>query len=215
MQHVQPSDLELSALISSKICHDVIGPVGAIYNGLEILGEDDGVDAKSYALEIIRNVTKQASARLEFARFAFGAAGSAGAMIDLDMARKLALGYVGAGKHKIDWNGLNGHMPKNRAKLLLNLVSSAISALPRGGEIVVNVAGTIEQPIFALRCQGRGARQPNYLSDLVAGRDLETIDSMSIQAYYTWRLAQSSGMEIAIVQDGDDVIIAARTNPGN
>ena len=64
-----PTDLELAALISSKICHDVIGPVGAIYNGLEILDEDDDEEAKSYALDVIRNVTEQASARLQFARF--------------------------------------------------------------------------------------------------------------------------------------------------
>jgi histidine phosphotransferase ChpT len=77
-QGAEPTDLELAALISSKICHDVIGPVGAIYNGLEILDEDDDAEAKTYAMDVIRNVTEQASARLQFARFAFGAAGSAG-----------------------------------------------------------------------------------------------------------------------------------------
>ncbi len=82
-QTSHPTDLELAALISSKICHDVIGPVGAIYNGLEILDEDDNEEAHTYALEVIRNVTEQASARLQFAQFAFGAAGSAGAVIDL------------------------------------------------------------------------------------------------------------------------------------
>ena len=78
-ERAQPTDLELAALISSKICHDVIGPVGAFYNGLEILDEDDDAQAKTYALDVIRNVTEQASARLQFARFAFGAAGSAAA----------------------------------------------------------------------------------------------------------------------------------------
>ena len=77
-QRVPPTDLELAALISSRICHDIINPVGAIFNGLEILDEEDDAQAKSYALNVIRNVTEQASARLEFARFAFGAAGSAG-----------------------------------------------------------------------------------------------------------------------------------------
>jgi hypothetical protein len=69
-QRVPPTDLELAALISSRICHDIINPVGAIFNGLEILDEDDDIQAKSYALNVIRNVTEQASARLEFARFA-------------------------------------------------------------------------------------------------------------------------------------------------
>ncbi|MET0407599.1 MAG: hypothetical protein ABW006_04445, partial [Hyphomicrobium sp.] len=89
-QRVPPTDLELAALISSKICHDIINPVGAIVNGLEILDEDDDPQAKNYAMTVIRNVTEQASARLEFARFAFGAAGSAGSLIDLTTAEKIS-----------------------------------------------------------------------------------------------------------------------------
>src|SRR5258705_2801965 len=100
-QRVPPTDLEIAALISSKICHDVIGPVGAICNGLEILDEDDNAEAKSYALDVIRNVTEQASARLQFARFAFGAAGSAGAAIDLWAAAKISPGVIGKGQPKL------------------------------------------------------------------------------------------------------------------
>src|SRR6476469_145450 len=132
-QSAQPSDLELAALISSKIGHDVIGPVGAIYNGLEILDEDDDAQTKDYALDVIRNVTEQASARLQFARFAFGAAGSAGAQIDLTTAEQISRGLIGKGKHKLSWHGMPGHMAKDKVKLLLNLIASAITALPRGG----------------------------------------------------------------------------------
>ena len=107
-ERAQPTDLELAALISSKICHDVIGPVGAIYNGLEILDEDDDAQAKTYALDVIRNVTEQASARLQFARFAFGAAGSAGAQIDLGTAEQISRGLLGKGKHKLAWRGMPG-----------------------------------------------------------------------------------------------------------
>ena len=128
-QSARPSDLELAALISSKICHDVIGPVGAIYNGLEILDEDDDEKAKSYALDVIRNVTEQASARLQFARFAFGAAGSAGARNRPGHCRTDGRGFIGTGKHKLAGSGLPGHMAKDKVKLLLNLVASAMTAL--------------------------------------------------------------------------------------
>ena len=88
-------DLEISALLASKICHDVIGPVGAIYNGLEVLDEQSNDEsAKAYALEVIRNFTVQASAKLQFARFAFGAAGSAGSLIDLATAEQITRGFV-------------------------------------------------------------------------------------------------------------------------
>lgn len=206
----QPTDLELAALISSKICHDVIGPVGAIYNGLEILDEDDDAEAKNYALDVIRNVTEQASARLQFARFAFGAAGSAGAQIDLGQAEQISRGLLGNGKHKLAWRGMPGQMAKDKVKLLLNLLSSAITALPRGGEIEVTIPGSLQNPSFMLRCRGAGARPPQYLIDFVSGGQPPQLDAMSIQAYYTWRLAASSRMRLEIVKDGADIVLIAK-----
>lgn len=207
----QPTDLELAALISSKICHDVIGPVGAIYNGLEILDEDDDAQAQTYALDVIRNVTEQASARLQFARFAFGATGSAGALIDLGTAEQISRGLIGKGKHKLQWRGLPGHMAKDKVKLLLNLIASAITALPRGGEIDVKIEGSLEQPGFLLLCRGPGARPPQYLAEYVAGGQPPQLDAMSIQAYYTWRLAASARMRLSIVKEGADVALVAKT----
>ena len=210
-ERAQPTDLELAALISSKICHDVIGPVGAIYNGLEILDEDDDVQAKSYALDVIRNVTEQASARLQFARFAFGAAGSAGAQIDLTTAEQISRGLIGKGKHKLFWRGLPGQMAKDKVKLLLNLIASAITALPRGGDIDVKIEGSMEQPSFLLHCRGPGARPPQYLADYVADGQPPQLDAMSIQAYYTWRLAGSSRMRLSIAKDGADIALIAKS----
>ncbi len=206
----QPSDLELAALISSKICHDVIGPVGAISNGLEILDEDDDAEAQSYALDVIRNVTQQASAKLQFARFAYGAAGSAGALIDLSTAEQISRGFVGKGKHQLEWNVAPGHMAKDRVKLLLNLIAGALTCLPRGGQITVNMAGTTEKPSFKIHCRGTGARPPLYLVDFVENNNAtDELDAMSIQAYYTCRLAATSQMHLQILKDGDDIILAA------
>lgn len=209
-QHVQPSDLEIAALISSKICHDVIGPVGAIYNGLEILDEDDDQEAKNYALGVIRNVTEQASARLQFARFAFGAAGSAGAMIDLGTAEQISRGFLGQGKHKLIWQLKPGHMGKDKVKLLLNLVASAITALPRGGEIDVSMGGTLEAPSFLIRCRGTSARPPQYLAEFIASQNEPPLDAMTIQAYYTCRLAGTAGLTLEITKDGADVLLSAK-----
>jgi histidine phosphotransferase ChpT len=209
-ERVQPSDLELAALISSKICHDVIGPVGAIYNGLEILDEDENAEAKDYALDVIRNVTEQASARLQFARFAFGAAGSAGAQIELSTAEQISRGLIGKGKHKLTWRAGPGQMAKDKVKLLLNLVAAAITALPRGGEIELVMTGSLEQPSFLLRCCGQGARPPQYLTDYVVGNHSPQLDAMSIQAYYTWRLASAARMRLDIVKDGADILLSAK-----
>jgi histidine phosphotransferase ChpT len=205
----EPSDLELAALISSKICHDVISPVGAIYNGLEILGEDDDPKSRAYAMDVIRNVTVQASARLQFARFAFGAAGSAGAEIDLQTARDISEGFVGGGKHELSWQAPMGMLPKNQVKLLLNLIALSINALPRGGSIAVTIGEDLSNFDFVITCTGRTARPPKYLAQIVAG-EMPEIDAMSVQAYYTWRLAANVDATIAIEQDGDAVVITAR-----
>ena len=209
MQAAHPTDLELAALISSKICHDVIGPVGAIYNGIEILDEDNDAEAKTYAMDVIRNVTEQASARLQFARFAFGAAGSAGALIDLGTAEQISRGFVGKGKHKLTWLGIQGYMAKDKVKLLLNLIASAMTALPRGGEIAVSMSGQIENPTFTIRCQGQSARPPQHLVEFITGSMTAPLDAMTIQAYYTWRLAGSAGMRLEILKAGDDIVLAA------
>lgn len=204
----EPSDLELAALISSKICHDVISPVGAIYNGLEILGDDSDPGSRDYAMDVIRNVTVQASARLQFARFAFGAAGSAGAEIDLQTAREISEGFIGNTKHKLTWNAPAGYLPKNQVKLLLNLVAISVNALPRGGDIAVSIEEDLALPQFAIRCTGPKARPPQHLPEIVAG-DIPEIDAMSVQAYYTWRLAQNVGAEISLQQNEETITILA------
>jgi histidine phosphotransferase ChpT len=208
-QRVEPSDMEIAALISSKIVHDVIGPVGAIYNGLEILDEDDDAEAKTYAMKVIRDVTEQASARLQFARFAFGAAGSAGAQIDLRTAEQISRGFVGNAKHKLNWRIEPGYMGKDRVKLLLNLVASAITSLPRGGDIEVAMTGTNEAPTFIFRCRGTNARPPQHLVEFITGHQMPPLDAMTIQAYYTTRLAKTAHMRIDVRKDNLDVVIVA------
>ena len=87
----QLSDLDLAALLCSRVCHDVISPVGAIANGLELM-DDPETDAemKATALDMVRSSAKTATAKLKFCRIAFGASGSAGAHIDMGEAGETA-----------------------------------------------------------------------------------------------------------------------------
>ncbi len=210
----EPTDLEIAALISSKICHDVIGPVGALSIGLQLHDEEKDEEARRFAFDMIRNVTKQASVCLEFARFAFGASGSAGALIDLGMAEKISREYVlhskGKQKHKLIWSGPPGYMTKDKVKLLLNLIAASITALPKGGDIDVTIAGTVEAPEFRILCRGAGARFPQHLNEFVTGKDVPALDAMSIQAFYTTRLSRLAGMPIVISKDGMDIRLVAK-----
>jgi histidine phosphotransferase ChpT len=202
-------DLELAALISSKICHDVIGPVGAIYNGLEVLDEDNDEDTRTYALEVIRNFTEQASAKLQFARFAFGAAGSAGSVIDLSNAEAITRGFIGTGKQQLTWQIPPGHMAKDFVKLLLNMVAVAQTALPHGGDIAVTLQGKLDRPAFNVRCKGPKARLPAHLPDILSGARQNGLDPLSIQPYYTCRLAETARMRLTVSMDGADVVLVA------
>ena len=125
--------LDLAALLCSRVCHDLISPVGAIVNGLEVMEEDKNEETKAFALELIKKSAHQASAKLQFCRLAFGAAGSAGAQIDLGDAGKAARGLIEDGKTTLVWNLPRALLAKNRVKLLLNMVLIATGGIPRGG----------------------------------------------------------------------------------
>jgi len=113
------SATDLGALLCSRVCHDIISPVGAINNGLELLDEG-GADED--AMQLIRASAVNASARLQFARIAFGAAGSAGMQIDTGDAEAVATAFIRNEKPELEWIGTRALLPKNKVKLLLNLL---------------------------------------------------------------------------------------------
>ena len=209
-ERVELEALDLAALLCSRVCHDIISPVGAIINGLEVLDEDNSEDMKEFAFGLIRRSADQASAKLQFARLAFGAAGSAGAEIDLGDAEKVARGYMQGEKAEFSWESPRVLMPKNLVKLILNLVLLAAAAIPRGGSIKVTVEGEAQRPQFTLRSTGTSARVPPAFDKLVPG-DIEgaLVDAQSVQAYYTGALARASQMIVAAVLEGEDVVITA------
>ena len=203
--------LDLAALLCSRVCHDIISPVGAITNGLEVLDEEESEEMKAFAFDLIRKSASQASAKLQFARLAFGAAGSAGAEIDLGDAEKVAKGYMQGEKPDLSWEAPRALMAKNRVKLLLNLLLLAGGAVPRGGTISVKVTGPVEAPEFTLHCSGPQARIPPAFDKLVPGDIAEVrIDAHAVQPYYAGLLARACGMTATATLDGADVVISAR-----
>src|SRR3569833_3021432 len=125
-----PDMLELAALLCSRVCHALISPVGAIVNGLEVLAESKDEETQEFALDLIKKSAGTASAKLQFCRIAFGAAGSAGAQIDTGDAEKVARGFLEDEKTKIEWTLPRLLLPKNRVKLLLNMVLIAQQGIP-------------------------------------------------------------------------------------
>ena len=198
-------DLDLAALISSRICHDVISPVGAISNGLEVLDEEQDEEVRDYAMDLIRRSTEQASAKLQFARLAFGAGGSAGVEIGLNAIQSITQGVLDKEKFKVSWDTSIDSLPKDKAKLLLNIIAVAVTTLPRGGEIGIEVSGSS----MKLSCEGRGVRQPEVFIQIIEGSLDVPLDTQSIQPYYANRLAESSNMKLNVSLVKDSVCISA------
>jgi len=198
---------DLAALLCSRVCHDIISPVGAINNGLELL-EEGGADED--AMMLIRKSAVNASARLQFARIAFGAAGSAGMQIDTGDAQAVATAFLNNEKPELEWNGPRALLPKNKVKLLLNLLLVANAAIPRGGKLTVTLEDPDTNPRFTIVARGPMLRVPAKFLELHSARPLdEPIDAHSVQFYYTLLLSRETGMEISIRASAEDIILAA------
>ena len=131
-----PDALALSALLSSRVCHDLINPVGAVGSGLEVL-EDPSMEGsmREAAMDLIQSGAKKAIALLSYARLAYGAAGGFGAQIGLEDARKVLEGVYETHKADLEW-GLGAELaPKENVKVLLILAYAAADSVPRGGRV--------------------------------------------------------------------------------
>src|ERR1700759_697279 len=165
--------LDLAALLCSRVCHDLISPVGAIANGLEVMEDGKDEETSKFAMDLIKKSARPASARLQFCRLAFGAAGSAGAQIDTGDAEKVTRGLMEDEKTKVAWNLPRVLMAKNRVKLLLNMMLLAAQAIPRGGQLTVDPVGQGDDMGFKLSSTGTNAKVPQAIPPLLAGGSAE------------------------------------------
>jgi histidine phosphotransferase ChpT len=203
--------LDLAALLCSRVCHDLISPVGAIVNGIEVLEEEKDESTKEFALDLIKRSAATASAKLQFCRIAFGAAGSAGAQIDLGDAEKIARGFLEDDKTKIDWNLPRALLAKNRVKLLLNMLIIAGQAIPRGGKVTVDPIGAGDNLGFKVSAAGTNAKIPPAVPPLLTGElGGETVDAHRIQPFYAGLLARACGLKATVAMEGEAVVVSAQ-----
>jgi histidine phosphotransferase ChpT len=203
--------LELAALLCSRVCHDLISPAGAIVNGLEVLEEGGDEETKKFALDLIKKSAKTASARLQFCRIAFGAAGSAGAQVDTGDAETMARGFIEDEKTKLTWNVPRALLPKNRVKLLLNMLVIATQTIPRGGTLTVDPVGEGDSMGFRIAASGANARIPQALPALLEGTSENgSVDAHAVQPFYAGLLARACGLGLDLKAEGDAIIFATR-----
>jgi histidine phosphotransferase ChpT len=204
--------LDLAALLCSRVCHDVISPVGAIVNGLEVLEDEKDPEMRGIALDLIRKSAETASARLQFCRLAFGAAGSASASIDTGDAEKVVRGLFADQKTQVEWNVPRALAPKNKVKLILNLCLIAAGAIPRGGIITVRAdEGAAAAGLrLSVSAKGPNARLAGHMPALLAGApEHSSVDARAIQPFYTGLVARASNMSLHVVTEPETVTIEA------
>jgi len=203
--------LDLAALLCSRVCHDLISPVGAVVNGLEVLAEGKDEATKIFALDLIKKSANTASAKLQFCRIAFGAAGSAGAQIDLGDAESIARGFLEDDKTKLAWNLPRALLAKNKVKLLLNMLLIAGQAIPRGGKLAVDPIGTGDSMGFKVSAAGTNAKVPPGLPQLLSAEaGADALDAHRIQPFYAGLLAKACGVKATMTMDGESVVVTAQ-----
>jgi histidine phosphotransferase ChpT len=206
--------LDLAALLCSRVCHDVISPVGAIVNGLEVLDGEEDEEMRSVAMELIKKSAMSASARLQFCRLAFGAAGSFGATIDTGDAEKVARDIFATGRTDLQWNFDRRMASRASVKLLLNLCLIANSAVPRGGVIAVDISGEDNALAMRVEAKGTNAKLSHSAADFLTNPvPNEAVDGHSIQFYFTTLLARECQATLSVSTAPDTVTLAVAPEP--
>jgi histidine phosphotransferase ChpT len=144
MSPASPEEIDaitLSALMSSRLCHDLVNPIGALSSGLEVLG-DPAMDSsmKEAALDLIKSSAGKSVALLKYARLAYGASGGLGAELPYEEARHVLEALLAWTKASLDWRIAPGQAPKDEVKALLVLGAAAADCVPRGGAVVIDGA---------------------------------------------------------------------------
>ena len=132
------ASLDLASLLCSRLCHDMLSPVGALSNGLELLRDEKDPEMRKRCMELLEQSAKASADKLKFFRLAFGAAGGFGQMVPVREARELIEALIGdSGRITLDWKVPSEELPKAAVKTLLNLAAMGLEALVRGGTLEV------------------------------------------------------------------------------
>jgi histidine phosphotransferase ChpT len=186
-------DLRVLELLSSRLCHELISPVGAINNGIELMDEDDPEFVKE-ATKLIGNSARTAGRRLDFYRFAYGT-GRAGT------ARDVALGLLEGGKARCDWDDSVNALEVEWQRIACNMVVIAAEALPRGGTIQVATASG--KPGLVVRGAGDAVNlTAEFRAVLDGSATVPDLTARTVQAYYTVKLAEALGAKLSLAEPG-------------
>lgn len=200
----------LAALLSARICHDLISPIGALGTAIEVLDDDSNVEMHEDAMGLVRLSSKQAGAKLRFLRLAFGAGGSAPGIIGVDELKALTGDMYEGGKASISWGNCVDGLEKNTARLLLNLVMLAVQAVPRGGDVKIIASEANGATTLSLAATGAKSRLDANVEKTLSGKAPEDgFDGRTIQPFYAGMIARELKGSVTALVEGETVNFTA------
>lgn len=201
--------VDLASLLCSRLCHDLMSPVGALSNGIELLNDEDDPAMKEKCLELLADSARTTANKLKFFRLAFGAAGGFGAEIDTAEAESVLRGLFGAEKRlELGWTVAEGKLPKGAVKLLLNLAMIAGDALVRGGRLDVGAESDGEAIELVIRGEGpRVLLDPLLRDTLTKGIGDGPVEPRAAGAWLAHELAAEGRGTIQLSAPADELLI--------
>ena len=189
------SSTDLAALLCSRLCHDMLSPVGALSNGLELLRDERDPEMRRRCMELLEQSARISADKLKFFRLAFGAAGGFGEDVDVAEPRAVIAALVGDnGRIELNWAVSQPFLPKPAVKLLLNLASIGIEALVRGGTLVIGAETRGGACEIAVSAEGpRIAFDENIGKALSGTLPPEDLSSRTAPAHMMHLLAAQTG----------------------
>ncbi len=208
------SQLDLAALLCSRLCHDLLSPVGAISNGLELLADERDPEMRQRCLELLEQSARASADKLKFFRLAFGAAGGFGDLVDTAEAHQLIKALVDANERlALEWVVPDTRLNKSAVKVLLNLAAIGLDALVRGGTLLVGAESRGGMTEIVIRASG-----PRIAFDATIGQaldgvlDTSELSGRTAPAHMVRLLVEQQKGALQAVQ-GPDMLVLGATLP--
>lgn len=209
------NSVELASLLCSRLCHDLLSPVGALNNGIELLADEQDPDMRERCLELLAESARATANKLKFFRLAFGAGGGFGDEIDTREARAALEGLYGADKRtELGWMVANDKLPKGAVKLLLNLAMIAGDALVRGGRLDVGAERRNGGLEMVIRAEGpRILLDPKLRETIAQGHSGGEVEPRAAGAWLAHTLAKEAGGSIQLSNPEEEALLIGVTLP--
>lgn len=206
------SEIDFASLLCSRLCHDLLSPVGAMNNGLELLADENDPEMRQRCMDLLAESAKAAADKLKFFRLAFGAAGGFGSDVDPREAKLVIEPLVtSSGRTALEWAVPGEMMPKRAIKILLNLVLLANDALVRGGTLFVGAEARVGEQEIVIRASGPKIVMDSAIRAAITGKlDPSAVDSRTAAAWMAHSLALMGGGMVQLAEpDAEHLVIGA------